>query len=173
VQRIYTYVGPKEIKQLLVQPAYRALIQQPEDVREWLKSIGQRSAPGQKVTTTFIVDLKQQLWIADQHSEHVVCAAGEDVLAAGEMTFAVTDQSIAVVEITNQSTGYCPDPPSWTAVAAVLDHMQIRHPAAFTTEFIFRRCNTCGTINIVKDAWFECAVCQAPLNRYWNFPIPS
>src|SRR5262249_29871568 len=134
---------------------------------------GQSIAPDQIITATFIIDIQEQLWIADQHSEHVVCAAGEDVLAAGEITFHLADKEIAASEITNQSTGYCPDPTSWAVVAEVLDRLQIAHPAGFTTKFVFRRCAACGAINVVKDDWFECALCQAPLSRDWNFPIPS
>jgi hypothetical protein len=75
-----------------------------------------------------------------------------------------------VVAVTNQSTGYGPEPESWPAVAAALaaiDDQASRAPA-YTTAYIFRRCPACQQINLIKDAWFFCAVCDAPLPRSWN-----
>ena len=43
------------------------------------------------------------------------------VLGAGEMTFVQAGADWRVAEVTNQSTGFCPDPDSWPAVAAALD----------------------------------------------------
>jgi hypothetical protein len=122
-----------------------------------------------RATATFIIDLEEQLWLADRHSEHVVCAAGKPVLAAGELVFGLSGGRVWVVEATNQSTGYCPQPECWGVVASTLDRLGIEHPTAFTAVFIFRRCTTCRTINIVKDGVFECAVCQADLSTAWNF----
>jgi hypothetical protein len=121
------------------------------------------------VVATYVVDTDGRLWIADRHSEHVACAAGRPVLAAGEMTFHVEKHQIHVTEITNQSTGYCPEPESWPVVAATLRALAIEYPPTFTTTFIFRRCTTCSTINIVKEQIFECAVCETALSREWNF----
>ena len=73
-----------------------------------------------------------------------------------------------VMEVTNQSTGYCPEPECWSAVAATLDRLCIEHPPAFTVAFIFRCCASCDTINIVKEGVFECAVCEAELSRVWD-----
>jgi hypothetical protein len=47
-----------------------------------------------------------------------------------------------VTEISNESTGYCPDLDSWPAVAAVLDRAGICHPDGFTQPIIFRACTT-------------------------------
>ncbi len=119
-------------------------------------------------TVTFIVDTDGLLWIADRHSEHVACARGGDVLSAGEMTFGNEDGKVAVVEVTNQSTGYCPEPGSWPAVAVALDRAGIQHPNGFTQSFLFRRCDSCGQTNIVKEGDFTCAVCGTELNQEWN-----
>jgi hypothetical protein len=73
------------------------------------------------------------------------------------------------VGASNQSTGYCPDPDCWPAVAAALDRAGIPHPGRFTVEVIFRRCPSCGERNLVKDDWFVCALCEAELPREWNF----
>ena len=37
-----------------------------------------------------------------------------------------------------------------------------------TTEIVFRRCEACGQINIVKDE-YVCAVCDERLPKEWNF----
>ncbi len=118
---------------------------------------------------TFIIDVEGWLWIADRHSEHYACAAGGDVLSAGEMTFELQTGTISAVEITNQSLGYCPEPESWPSVENALNRAGISHPGGFTTAFIFRRCESCGAKNLVKDDWYCCALCGSELPRHWNF----
>jgi hypothetical protein len=152
---------------LLQTPGQRAPIAIPGDVLDWLKMAD--SLETQIMTATFIIDVDEQLWIADRRSEHVVCARSQEVLAAGEITFQIADGQIEVTEVTNQSTGYCPEPECWPVVSAILDRIGLAHPPAFTIEFVFRRCDQCGTINIVKDGVFECAVCQSVLSLEWNF----
>ncbi|MET0493033.1 MAG: hypothetical protein ABW000_07870 [Actinoplanes sp.] len=107
--------------------------------------------------------------MAPRRSEHVACAGGADVLAAGEIVFEHGPVGWAVSEVSNQSTGYCPDGGSWTAVAAALDRLGITRPPGYTAEFVFRRCTSCGERNVVRDADFACAICDAPLTREWNF----
>jgi hypothetical protein len=70
--------------------------------------------------------------------------------------------------VTNQSTGYCPEPESWFAVKSALDRARIEAPAGFSQEFLFRRCLYCGAVNIIKDDLFECAVCTCVLPADWN-----
>jgi hypothetical protein len=164
----YPYVGPHDLRLLLEQPSDRTPIRQPEDIRAWMRAARQDIARDQSITATFTIDPHGQLWIADRHSEHVVCAGGQPVIAAGEITFLLQKHGVTVAEISNQSTGYCPEPESWAAVAATLDAIGLDHPPAFTSVFIFRRCQQCGTTNIVKEAVFECAVCETPLSRTWN-----
>jgi hypothetical protein len=135
----------------------------------WIQVTNQTLTPDKTVIATFIIDLEQHLWIADQRSEHVRCAAGQKVLSAGEMTFGIKGQNVEAIEVSNQSTGYCPEPESWDAVANALSATSILHPSSFTSAFLFRRCNACGSTNIIKDDLFECEVCQAPLSRKWNF----
>ena len=79
-----------------------------------------------------------------------------------------TGAGLEVVEVSNQSTGFCPEPESWPAVAAALDGLGIRHPGRFTQEVIFRRCPACGERNVVKDGWFACGACGADLPKDWN-----
>jgi hypothetical protein len=120
---------------------------------------------------TYVVNRSGTLIVAPRRSEHVACAGGEDVLGAGELTAIRLQKSarISVVEISNQSTGYCPEPESWPAVAAALDVAKLSHPGRFTFEAIFRRCPRCGARNLVKEEWFVCAECDADLPRAWNF----
>jgi hypothetical protein len=135
----------------------------------WLANTTQPKNPDDSITLTFIVDTEGFLWINDRHSEHVICANGGDVLSAGEITFKVENNSVSVVAITNQSTGYCPQPESYTAVKQALGQTDIPHPSHFTTAYHFRRCNECGTTNIIKDDWFVCAVCDVDLSKAWNY----
>lgn len=121
---------------------------------------------------TFVVGLDGTLRLAPRRSEHVALAGGHDVLAAGEMAFAPAGPGWYVSAVTNQSTGYCPDPDSWPAVARALDRLGVHHPGHFTNEFIFRRCPTCGERNIVRDADFICAVCDSALPALWNLASP-
>jgi hypothetical protein len=81
------------------------------------------------------------------------------------MFFAIDGGRVGVVEASNQSTGYCPEPESWTAVAAALDRIGVPHPGGFTLEIMFRRCPKCGERNMVKDGWFACG---AELPKEWN-----
>jgi hypothetical protein len=118
---------------------------------------------------TFVVDLDGVLWLAPRRTEHVACAGGREVLAAGEISFRSDVDGWYVDEVSNQSTGYCPDPDSWPAVAAALERVHVRHPGGFTNPVVFRRCPECGERNIVRDGMFACALCDADLPPQWNF----
>jgi len=76
---------------------------------------------------------------------------------------------VPVVEVSNQSAGYCPDVTCWSAVASALDRAGLGRPDGFTAEFVFRRCVTCRGTNIVKDGDYVCSVCGSELPDYWNF----
>jgi hypothetical protein len=167
--KVYHYVGPHDLQQLLSRPSDRTQILQPDDVLTWIGKTRQEVGRDQSVTATFIVDAAGQLWIADRRSEHIACAAGQPVLAAGEITFAIEGQNVIVSEVTNQSTGYCPEPEAWPEVAATLDKIGLAHPPACTTTYIFRLCSRCGTTNIVKEDFYVCGVCDAELSHDWNF----
>jgi hypothetical protein len=168
-QRQYRYVGMRDAEEYLTDAVPRIAVHEAHDILAWMTETGQKLSPENTIVATFIIDTDGQLWISDRHSEHVVCARGGDVLSAGEITFAIHKQRVEVVEITNQSTGYCPEPESWSAVAAALEKTGLPFPAEFTTAYLFRRCEKCGTTNIVKDNWFECGVCGAALSKTWNY----
>lgn len=160
--RRYGYVGPAELRDL--PPVAVAWIRSRDDLAAWLaaRPRGERAEP-----FTFVVDLGGMLRLAPRRSEHVACAGGRPVLAAGEMGFATGESGFAagwrVDRVSNQSTGYCPGPECWPAVAAALDAAGIPHPGGFTDAVVFRRCAACGQRNIVHDGDFACAVCDTPL----------
>jgi hypothetical protein len=70
-----------------------------------------------RVIATFVIDASGTLKVADRRSEHVLCAGGVPVRSAGEVTFAIQADRVAVVAVSNQSTGYCPEPESWNALS--------------------------------------------------------
>ncbi|MEU4620480.1 hypothetical protein AB0G04_10955 [Actinoplanes sp. NPDC023801] len=109
---------------------------------------------------TYVVTADGVLRLAPRRSEHVACAGGGDVLAAGEITFGTGGH---VTDITNQSTGYGPDPSCWPDAAAALDAAGITHPGRFTSAFTFRHCPGCGNLSLIKDGDFSCALCEADL----------
>jgi hypothetical protein len=153
--RRYSYVGPDEIRKAVVGSPSGTEIRTAADLEPF--------ATGEPLT--FVVGVDGILRVADRRSEHVACAGGGEVLSAGEIT-AVRGR---VTDVSNQSTGYCPEPESWPAVADALDRAGIAHPGCFTFEVVFRRCTKCGERNLVKDSWFSCAICGNDLPLAWNF----
>jgi hypothetical protein len=163
--KAYSYVGPPEILARSRSAPKGVAIRCSDDLRVWIKAAAQRA--DMQVVATFVIDMKGTLLIADRRSEHVACASGEPVLSAGEMTFVVGNE-LEVIDVSNQSTGYCPEPESWPHVALALDRIPIPNPGRFTHEIVFRRCASCGQINIVKDNWLACLFCGKELPMQWN-----
>jgi hypothetical protein len=160
--KAFRYVGPKEIAAYASTAAKGTLVRSRAGLIPWLE----RNARFEGGWATFVVSLGGDLLVAPRRSEHVACAGGERVLAAGEIRFDLTG---TIVEITNNSTGYCPSDDSWDAVRAALDAADLPHPPRFTLVVQFRRCPSCGERNLVKDGWYACAACDAALPREWNF----
>lgn len=210
--RRYRYLGPPEILAAVVSDGATTpdrggwAVRSPHDLASWLA----RVRPAELTEPfTFVVDLAGVLRLAPRHSEHVACAGGRDVLAAGEITFSrapATDAGARrpagrmsdggrsagwnrgtgrspapplsdpahdwlVSEISNQSTGYCPDPDSWPAAAEALDRAGLAHPRYFTAALLFRRCPDCVERNVVREGDFRCALCGAELPRWWNLGV--
>jgi hypothetical protein len=167
--RLYHYVGPEEVRRKAAGAPPGLPVLLAGDLEGWLRTAGQRPNREGLLAVTFIVDRQGDLRVADRRSEHVACAAGGPVLSAGEMFFRLTGAGPEVAEVSNQSTGYCPEPASWPAVAAALDRLGLPHPGRFTQEVTFRRCAACGQRNVVRDGWLACGVCGADLPADWNF----
>jgi hypothetical protein len=164
--KVYRYVGPRQIAERASSQPTGLPIRSSDDVREWVRSTGQELSAG-CVIATFVVDITGTLMIADRRSEHVACAGQQPVLSAGEITFAL-GRTVEIVAVSNQSTGYCPEPESWSAVSTALAAAGLSSPGGFSLECVFRFCSTCEAKNIVKGEAFECAVCGAELPTVYN-----
>lgn len=161
---LYHYVGRKEIADRVARVPPGMRVESPNDVLTWIRQTQDHPSSHLSMTTTFVVDEDGWLRIADRHSEHVACAGGRPVRSAGEMTFHATAGEVCVSRVTNQSTGYCPDPNSWPAVQQALKRAGLAAPDEFSQAFLFRRCLGCHTVNLIKDGNYECTVCTAPLS---------
>jgi hypothetical protein len=166
----HRYVGSEAIRERALKNIQRAEVESPNDIRSWRQTSGIRADGSVLITLTFVIDTEERLWIADRRSEHVACANGGNVFAAGELTFAVGTSGMDVVEATNQSTGYCPQvTPSWNVLSRVLDRLKISRPPFYTSAFEFRRCDSCEAINLIKDDYYVCGECDQALSKEWNF----
>ena len=168
--RQYRYVGPADILEQAPPGRRGQAIVSQGDLAAWLTG---QTAQDAGEPFTYVIDLGGTLRLAPQRSEHVACAGREPVLGAGEITFTAEGGAWTVGEISNQSTGYCPEPSSWTAVAAALDRAGLERPPGFTHPIVFRRCRRCRQRNIVKDDHYACAVCGGSLPATWNMDEPG
>ena len=167
MMRLYAYVGPPEIRSQADAGIPRLQVTPDQRLRDLRKAL-ELGDGADALILTFVVDAEGRLWVSDRHAEHVACARGADILAAGELTLA-DDAGLRVIAATNQSTGYCPEPESWQALAAALRSAGIPHPPGFEHAFEFRRCVRCQATVLIKDDVFECTECGAPLSPSWNF----
>lgn len=167
---MYFYVGNKSIQKGVSNYPSGTPIKSQLDLVRWIsRNYLQQPDSSPYITATFVIDRSGYLRLAPRHSEHVACAGNQPVLSAGEITFLKVADRYEVTEISNQSTGYCPEPESYYYVQQALNKIPITSPDRFTSEFIFRLCNYCEQINIVKDNWFLCGVCNRELPTGWNF----
>ena len=164
-RRVYSYVGPPELRSTVRPDREGRTVRAAADLDTWLSGRGpaETSEP-----FTFVVALDGLVRLAPRRSEHVACAGGADVLAAGEMGFVPAAGRWAVDEVTNHSTGYCPDLDSWQAVGRALDLAGVEHPGRFTHEVVFRLCDECEERSIVREQDFVCVFCGNALPRTWN-----
>lgn len=163
--RIYQYVGPADVKAAVRSGGEGRPIRSEADVDSW---VAERAAAELAETFTFVVDTDGLLRLAPRRNEHVACAAGGPVLSAGEIGFSREDGRWVVSEVSNHSTGYCPDTSSWPTVAEALDRAGLRRPSGFTNEVVFRRCPACRERNIVREDDFICVFCGSDLPALWN-----
>lgn len=165
---LYRYIGPKGIAERSPDVPAGMPIRSPADVRAWVVASRQQPGGAGLLIATFVIDQTGTLLVADRHSEHVACAGRQPVLSAGEITFRITRQSVEVAEVSNQSTGYCPEPESWPAVASALVAAGFNVPDGFSPCCVFRSCTDCGQKNLVKDGVFECQACGEELPGGYN-----
>jgi hypothetical protein len=163
---IYRYIGPADVLARSRGQAPGAVILDRDALRTWLRSTGVTRG---SVTCTFVIDESALLRLADRHCEHVACSGGTPVRSAGEITFRRAGETIEVDAVSNLSTGFCPEPESWPVVEAALARLGLVAPSAWTSAYEFRRCSACGERNVIKDDWYVCDVCEAPLSEHWNF----
>ncbi|BFV60744.1 hypothetical protein KCMC57_up58480 [Kitasatospora sp. CMC57] len=165
-------MGPAGLKALVRTGSEGRSIRSSADFGEWVSALtlDELAEP-----FTFVVDSGGVLRLAPRRSEHVVCAGGEEVLSAGEMSFREESGQWVVEEVSNQSTGYCPDASSWPAVAVAeaLDRIGIHRQSGFTHEVVFRQCRSCRELNIVREEDFVCVFCGEDLPREWNVREPG
>jgi len=167
--RPYEYVGPTDLLGPALRSAPGFAVGSTEDLDLWARRWSRAEL---RESFTFVMDTAGVLRLAPRRSEHVACAGGASVLAAGEVSFVRGPGGWQVVQISNLSTGYCPDPDCWPVVAAALDRAGIEHPGAFTDALVFRGCPRCRQHNVVKDDDFTCAACGSELPRLWNICHP-
>ncbi|SCF34616.1 hypothetical protein GA0074695_5867 [Micromonospora viridifaciens] len=160
VGRRYRYVGPADVRASVADAPEGWPVRSPADLDTYLAAADPRD---RDEPFTYVIDTGGTLRLAPRRSEHVACAGGGEVLGAGEIAFAGERDGWVVTEVSNQSTGYCPDPTSWAAVADALDRAGIGSPEAFTVAVVFRRCLDCGEHNLVRDDDYICALCGAEL----------
>ncbi|MEV7451248.1 hypothetical protein [Streptomyces nigra] len=163
--RSYRYVGPVELKAAVRPGDGGRRIGSTADFDGW---IVEQSAVELAEPFTFVVGVDGVLRLAPRRSEHVACAGGDMVLSAGEISFMREADRWTVSEVSNQSTGYCPDVTSWAEVARALDAAELRRPPGFTHEVVFRRCPDCQERNIVREDDFVCVFCGSDLPAAWN-----
>ncbi|MFG3491432.1 hypothetical protein [Streptomyces sp. NPDC047972] len=163
--RAYRYVGPTELKETVRPGSGGCRIRTAAEFGEWVaaRSVAELAEP-----FTFVVGEDRALRLAPRRSEHVACAGGGRVLGAGEITFVREERGWAVSEVSNQSTGYCPDIASWSEVARAIDRTGLVRPRGFTHEVVFRRCPGCQEHNIVREDDFVCVFCGGDLPETWN-----
>lgn len=167
--RLYSYIGPEEIRAASQDKGSGTQIRTAADAVSWLQDHSDQEDERGFIWATYVVDPQGVLRLADRHSEHVACAGGGQVLAAGEIAFSLSSSGTEIEEISNLSTGYCPEPDCWTAVQQAISRTGLDHPDSFSSAIIFRKCPSCNQRNVVKDDWFYCGVCEEELPSQWNF----
>ena len=166
MSRRYGYVGPAEVAEGAESATTGFSVRDPGSLAAWVQELD--DCDGESVTVTFVVLVDGEVRVAPRRSEHVDCARGADVIAAGECTLRVRPR-VEVAWASNQSTGYCPEPECWRAAREAWRAVGIACPDELSASYVFRRCEGCGERNLVKEGWFECALCGQELPRVWNF----
>ncbi len=163
--RLFPYVGPPHfIEKAFSSERFR--IESSSDLSLWLKKKAAALERDGTFVSTYVITEDNEFWVADRRSEHVGCARGKRVKAAGEI---FQERTGAIERITNQSTGYCPSVECWSSVQAMLSLLNIPLTlVGFDPAFEFRRCTSCGEVQLVKDEFYFCLKCSEQLSAEWN-----
>src|SRR4051812_45427011 len=97
-ERVYRYVGPGRLLTLVGNGVAGRRVDSVRELEAWVKDSEEPPTQDGLTPATYVVDRQGALLVAARGSEHVVCAGGHPVLAAGEMFF----DGLDVVEVTNQ-----------------------------------------------------------------------
>lgn len=133
--KIYYYIGSEDIKNSVINYPIGTQIKSEKNIVNWINDTEQKPNYFGCIGATFVIDIEGYLRVADRHSEHVACSGGKGVLSAGEIFFMFNNNEYEVVEISNQSTGFCPEQKSWFWVSQALDRIPFSHPGEFTSDF--------------------------------------
>ncbi|WP_327111467.1 hypothetical protein OG206_01885 [Streptomyces sp. NBC_01341] len=163
--RRYRYVGPADLLTAVPPGSGSRRIGSAAGFADWA---AERTGAELIEPFTFVVGMDGALRLAPRRSEHVACAGGAAVLSAGEIHFTRETDRWIVDDVSNHSTGYCPDVCSWPAVALALERAELEGPSGFTCEVVFRRCPGCQEHNIVREDDFVCVFCGSDLPGAWN-----
>lgn len=165
--KLYLYVGPPELLALAANSRPHR-VDSRKDLQIWVdRNRGEVDREGY-VPATYVVAENGGLYLADRRSEHVACARGGRVRAAGEIFFEVTSAGLAVARVSNQSTGYCPPVETWPVVENWMKSLQLESPSFFDPACEFRRCDSCENLQIWKEHSPDCLFCDRPLADHWN-----
>lgn len=168
MNKIFQYVGTQELLDSLKDITPGFLIEKSDDILAWIKFENQ--IPEYDLYwATYTIGEKGDMRLGDRRTEHVACSGRKPVLGAGEIAFEIDETTIEVIEISNLSTGFCPQASCWSAVRQALENLNVLTPDEFTHSFQFRRCTACGQRNTIKDNQFFCSNCDAALPAHWNF----
>ncbi len=167
--RQYTFQGSDEQLEHHTKVKTGTAIHLQSDLVTWLKSQSWDESINGALWVTYVIDLEGILRLAHRRSEHIACAEGKSVLAAGEMSFELSGDAVEVVDVTNLSTGYCPDIACIERVRKTLNALELDSPDEFTEEYIFRKCPSCFQRNVVKDGWYYCNNCGHELPAEYNY----
>lgn len=165
VEKLYTYVGPRDLL-TLSPPEDLVQVVSAESFYRWAQNKKVRS---EGYTVTYVVLASGELRMAERQTEHVACAEGGPVRAAGEMSFEIHKREVHITSLSNLSTGFCPEPEYLEQVLALVASLQVDLSTCDVHFFEFRRCQECQSTNVIKVGDPFCVVCDAPLPEEWNF----
>lgn len=167
--KLYKYVGPSGIRARADFDTPRHLVVDARGILAWATEMAGLTSKDRELTFTYVVLPVARLFLADRRSEHVACARGSAVVTAGEITFERHGSGLILAEISNLSTGYCPEPGSWPVINEALVRAGFPSIRGFTHPFEFRFCAPCAQTCVIKDHAFICPACSGDLPREWNY----